>query len=149
MRKIVFVVSIIAALALSLVSCKPKGESSTQDNQVMAIDDAHNSRNSVNWDGLYTGTVPCADCSGIKVQITLNLDETYQISYQYLEKDDSIYSASGKFIWDDAGDMITLDSRDFPPHYKVGENRLIQLDMEGNPITGEHAEMYELTKSDE
>ncbi|MDR1342923.1 MAG: copper resistance protein NlpE [Prevotellaceae bacterium] len=147
MKKAVFIISVIAVLASGLDSCKSKGEPNAQDKLVIAVDPTHNATSCLDWDGSYTGTIPCADCPGISVKITLNLDETYQLCYQYLERGDSAYSASGKFIWDDAGSMITLDCKDWSPYYLVGENRLIQLDMEGKPITGELADMYELEKS--
>ncbi|MDR2622250.1 MAG: copper resistance protein NlpE [Dysgonamonadaceae bacterium] len=149
MRKVVYVISIIAVLVLGLDSCKSKGESNAQDEQVVAVDPIHNLRNSTDWNGTYTGTVPCADCPGISVKIALNSDETYQLSYQYLEKEDSVYSASGKFTWDDNGSVITLDCKDWPPYYQVGADKLIQLDMEGNLIPGELAGRYELAKSAE
>lgn len=148
MRKIIYAVSIVAILFVSLDSCKPKNESQqtqAQDNPV--IDNAHNSKNSLEWYGSYTGVIPCADCPGINIQITLNEDETYQLSYQYIDSKSTPESFSGKFTWDETGNTITLDIKDIPPYYKVGENKLIQLDMEGNPITGELADNYILTKN--
>lgn len=148
MRKFICAVSIFSVLLFGLESCKSKTGSKTENNQEVT-DAAHNSRNSVDWAGTYMGTIPCADCEGISVQITLNSDETYQLSYSYLGKaDDTPETASGKFTWDEAGGAITLDVKDCPPYYKVGENKLIQLDMSGNPIDGELAEMYVLTKKE-
>ncbi|MDR0874148.1 MAG: copper resistance protein NlpE [Prevotellaceae bacterium] len=144
MRKIVYAASIIAVV-LGTVACKPKSGSQTQE--IQAIDTAHNSRNSVNWEGAYKGIIPCADCNGIFVQLTLNEDETYQLIYQYVGKKDAPSIYSGKFKWDDTGANITLDIKDLPAHYKVGENKLFQLDMEGNRITGKLADKYELTKN--
>jgi hypothetical protein len=38
---------------------------------------------------------------------------------------------------------ITLEAEDnFPKYYKIEENRLIQLDLNGNIITGELADNY-------
>jgi uncharacterized lipoprotein NlpE involved in copper resistance len=111
------------------------------------LNDNHNSRNSLDWAGLYSGTIPCANCEGIKVEINLNIDETYQISYLYLGKENNTPEVvSGKFAWNETGNAIILDTKDYPPYYKVGENRLIQLDMDGNPINGEYADMYILAK---
>jgi uncharacterized lipoprotein NlpE involved in copper resistance len=102
----------------------------------------------LNWQGTYTGVTPCADCEGIKVQITLS-DSTYQASYLYIgHEEDGATQISGKFSWDSTDGAIILENTVFPPYYKVGENRLIQLDMEGNPITGELADMYVLTKTE-
>jgi uncharacterized protein YuzE len=39
-----------------------------------------------------------------------------------------------------------LDDGEIPPYYKVEENVLIQLDMDGEIITGDHANDYVLKK---
>ena len=49
-------------------------------------DDGHNAQNSLDWAGTYEGTLPCADCPGIKTTITLKDDNTYTISEEYLER---------------------------------------------------------------
>jgi uncharacterized lipoprotein NlpE involved in copper resistance len=146
MKKIVCVLSVMAVSALVLISCKPKNESQVQENQTIDIvDPDHSSQNSLDWAGVYTGTTPCADCSGIKVRLVLNADETYQLSYQYLGKGDgATYTVSGQFTWDEVGDVIKLDCMDYPPYYSVGEGKLIQLDMEGDVIIGEFADKYVL-----
>ena len=136
--------TIIAISLTGLVSCGQKRKPDKQDNIVTV----HNSMNSLDWAGTYAGIIPCADCEGISVSVILNPDETYMVSYLYLGKDDNFpESFSGKFSWDEAGSTITLDTNEIPPHYKVGENRLIQLDMEGNLITGALADQYVLGKN--
>jgi uncharacterized lipoprotein NlpE involved in copper resistance len=142
MKKLFFSVITITLLVAGLQSCKQKPSDAD------AVDKVHNSQNSLDWQGTYTGVIPCANCEGIKVQITLS-DSTYQASYLYLghEKGEAI-QISGKFSWDSTDGTIILENTDIPPYYKVGENRLIQLDMEGNPITGELADMYVLTKTE-
>lgn len=132
-------------LAVLLVgACRSTNQA--KEPEMQAIDAAHNSRNSLTWAGLYQGEIPGADTPGIKVQIILYDDETYHITYEYLEKNDEPFTATGTFKWDDAGDTIILDSKEFPPYYRVGENILIQLDMEGNIITGQFAQAYILEK---
>ena len=135
--------TIIASLLLILTSCQfqPKN----QDDLI--YDSIHNSRNSLDWWGVYTGLLPCADCEGIKVILTLNRDETYELSYLYVGKSDTPFVFSGEFVWDEAGGRITLPREDFPIRYKVGEGRLYQLDVEGNPVSGDLAEMYVLIKT--
>ncbi|GHT73896.1 hypothetical protein FACS1894124_2980 [Spirochaetia bacterium] len=136
MRKMILVFIAVFSL-LGLDACKAKDK---------AIDAAHNSRNSVNWDGVYRGVIPAADGPGINVEITLGLDGTYSISYQYIDRGDEVFTASGTFQWNDAGSAIVLDVTDMPPHYQVGENILIQLDMAGEKITGDLADNYILKK---
>ena len=111
-----------------------------------AIDAAHNSRNSIDWAGVYSGVIPSASGSGINVEIVLNNNGTYNISYQYIDHPEDIFSESGNFNWNSAGSAIKLDVKDLPPHYQVGENMLIQLDMAGKKITGAFADNYILTK---
>jgi len=141
MRKIIFSMSIIA-LVLGMASCKPKNEAQAQNDAI----DIHNSMISLDWAGVYTGVIPCADCPGINVRVLLDEDCTYHLSYEYIDRDSDPFTVSGEFSWDDSGNSIVLDTPDFPPYYQVGENRLIQLDMNGDPITGDLADMYVLTK---
>jgi len=54
---------------------------------------------------------------------------------------------TGTYSWDGAGNAIILEGIGNAPNlYFVGENMLIQLDMEGNRISGDLAERYNLRK---
>jgi len=108
--------------------------------------DIHNSRISVDWAGVYTGTIPSASGSGINVRLKLNQNDTFELNYEYLDKPENLFTWSGSFKWDNNGEVITLDNVDAPHYYKVAENKLIQLDMKGKPITGKLADNYVLTK---
>jgi uncharacterized lipoprotein NlpE involved in copper resistance len=136
MQKVVFVFMVVLCV-FGLGACRPK----------QAVDAAHNSRNSLNWEGVYTGVIPAADGPGIEVRLTLYTNETYEISYHYIDRGNSDFTQNGSFEWDNAGSIITLDIVDFPPYYQVGENRLTQLDMQGEPITGSLAENYVLSRA--
>jgi uncharacterized lipoprotein NlpE involved in copper resistance len=102
---------------------------------------------SLNWAGVYSGVTPAADGPGIDVQITLNVDKTFILQYKYIDRNDSPFIHEGNFTWNKTGEIIVLDIENIPPYYKVGENRLIQLDMQGKPITGELADLYILEKA--
>ena len=110
------------------------------------IDAAHNSHNSLAWAGVYTGTIPAADGAGINVTITLRYDLTYAVEYQYIGRQSGDFTFAGTFKWNKKGNSITLDTKNIPPYYRVGENRLIQLDMAGKPIAGQLAADYVLIK---
>lgn len=109
---------------------------------------SHNSQNSLDWQGTYKGVTPCADCEGIETKIILNADLTFTLETKYLGKGDvKVFQETGSFVWDKTGGIIKLEGlKGRPAQYKVGENQLIQLDMEGNVITGSLAEKYVLTK---
>ncbi|OAM88510.1 hypothetical protein AW736_16895 [Termitidicoccus mucosus] len=109
------------------------------------VDAAHHSRNSLDWAGVYTGEIPSASGSGINVTLTLRSDSTYTLRYRYAGRLGADFGAAGTFKWDN-GNTITLDAKDAPAHYQVGENRLIQLDMKGKIITGMLADSYVLRK---
>ena len=148
MKSFISIFSIICILfGLNAFKSRSKQQADTSVEVQLATGD--NSRTSVDWDGTYFGVVPCADCPGIETRITLNKDGTYQISWKYQDKGDEVFQNAGSFQWDDKGGVITLGNFDkdfFPNQYRVGENRLFQLDKEGNRITGELAEKYILSK---
>ncbi|MBL7962855.1 MAG: copper resistance protein NlpE N-terminal domain-containing protein [Flavobacteriales bacterium] len=110
--------------------------------------DAHTSRNALDWAGTYSGTVPCADCEGIATQLTLNTDGTYTLRTAYLGKNTGPFVQEGSFTWKDDGNHIVLQGNEGRPGiYQVGEERLIQRDLEGKPITGDLADRYVLNKA--
>ncbi|WP_419868472.1 copper resistance protein NlpE [Chryseobacterium sp. CT-SW4] len=110
-----------------------------------ASDAAHTSQNSLDWNGTYEATVPCADCPGIKTSLTLNKDNTFTITEEYMDKKMKS-SDSGTFEWDSTGNMITLNGKTSRYKYKVGENKLTQLDLEGKEIDGPNKDLYVFKK---
>ena len=114
----------------------------------LKMDVDHSSMNAVDWDGTYKGVVPCADCEGIETTIVLGKELTYNIKTRYLGKSNAKKKKKkGKFSWDKTGQIITLEGiKDAPNKYFVGENKIIQLDMEGKEITGKLADHYVLKK---
>lgn len=152
MKKNTLLLQLFAALSL-FSACGENNDSQTTatspDTTVQAAipDMAHNSANSLDWNGTYTGTLPCADCEGILTTITLNPDKTFVIITTYKGKSDKAIEEKGSFTWNEAGNTITITRlQDRPTQYQVGENKLTQLDMSGNKITGSLADKYVLVK---
>jgi len=104
--------------------------------------------NSLSWAGTYEGTTPCADCPGIETRLTLRYDESYELTTKYLDKSDSLFKTTGSFSWNETGNKITLDvdRNSRPSEYLVQENRVIQLNMNGEQITGTLSDSYVLEK---
>jgi uncharacterized lipoprotein NlpE involved in copper resistance len=148
MKKFFFIGCAIGLMILTN-ACKPKEQVNAADsNAVGSVSD--NSKKLSNWEGVYSGTIPCADCPGISVSITLLSGNTYKMEYLYQEKEANKETFDGTFQWNEEGNVITLGNLDknaFPVYYKVGENSITQLDMEGNEITGDLAENYVLAKA--
>ena len=133
----------ISVLALAIMSCKTGEKTSTLNLT------AHNSHNSLDWAGTYRDTLPCADCEGILTEIVLNSDLSYKMGTSYLGKDGKIFRSEGKFSWSKDGSTITLNGVDATKEsnqYKVGENKLIKLDINGKVVTGNLADKYIITK---
>jgi heat shock protein HslJ/uncharacterized lipoprotein NlpE involved in copper resistance len=136
-------------LGFGMSACKTKNAVKPETNTIATGD---NSSISVDWAGTYMGTVPCADCQGILTRITLKEDNTYNLQIEYVGKGSPAENFEGTFQWDDAGNTVTLGGlkeRSMPSAYMIGENKLIQLDMEGKEITGGLASKYVLAKIDE
>lgn len=110
-------------------------------------DSADSSRNALDWPGTYEGVLPCADCEGIRTRLTLGEDLRYSLSREYLDRNPIAFVDSGEFTWSEDGGRIVLDSGDEgPDSWLVGEDRLFQLDMEGQRISGALADNYTLLK---
>lgn len=150
MKKLL-IIALIAAMFQGCSSCNknsPLKEGETVITKTTVVTDGHNSRNSLDYWGTYRGTIPCADCDGIQMKITLNRDGSYIFHSTYLGKPSrQEVEARGTYTWNSAGNTITLSGiTDSPSQFRVGENTLTMLDMEGNRITGDLADQYILKK---
>lgn len=135
----------ILAISILIASCNSTPKESSQEN-FQEIASESNAKNSLDWSGTYEGTLPCADCEGIKTIVNLNSDTTYNLSMEYIDRDFT-YMDSGTFSWAPNGNQITLNgSQGDETKYFVSENKIIQLDYEGNQITGELSDMFILKK---
>ena len=122
MKKILTAIAVV----LLMFSCK-KNESQTsiaekaadsittavyeKDSTGIATGDT--TENSVDWNGTYTGTLPCASCPGIETKLTLNSDKTYVLESNYLEEKDGKFTDKGNFEFSKDSSFITLkDSKD-------------------------------------
>lgn len=138
MKNLNFIVMLFSAMLFSLCgfSCSSQQKVSGE----------HNAQNSLDYDGIYRGIIPCADCPGIKTTVYISRDGIFKSTYEYIDRNSS-YEKTGKYSWNKEGNTITLQpSSGASTKYFVGENQLIQLDKDGNKITGELANHFILTK---
>ncbi|MFV0469528.1 MAG: copper resistance protein NlpE [Dysgonomonas sp.] len=137
------------ALLLAGFSCK-KSENKQlsepqQAEQTSQRPDNHNSQNSLDYQGTYKGLLPTA--SGEGMNVCIELDSTnYVKEITYVDKKGSPFVKKGTYSWDESGNIITLNGEEQPNQYQVGENKLIQLDINGKKIEGNLADKYILTK---
>lgn len=110
---------------------------------------ADNSQNSLDWNGVYVGVIPCADCEGIETSLELYSTMKYILTTKYLGKGEETYTTTGNFKWNEQGNTIILienNKSEIAYAFFVGENTLTQLDQSGNRIDGELSEKYILKK---
>ncbi|WP_373496726.1 copper resistance protein NlpE [Aquiflexum sp.] len=150
MKTIKYFLLFILTGSLAIASCQ---KSTNQDDLIIDDEmfeefiDHHTAEISLDYLGIYHGVLPCADCEGIEVTLELGPGDSYTRKTTYLGKDDNkVFESAGTFSWNGAGNTITLNEEELPNQYFVGENVLIHLDTEGNRITGDLADNYELNK---
>jgi uncharacterized lipoprotein NlpE involved in copper resistance len=143
MKRVLFIPIIIT---LAFLVCAYASDREPPAMSASAVEDmADNSRNSLDWEGVYTGIIPEDGGPGIKVSITLHYDLTYAAQYQYIGRHDQDVAVSGTFAWDEGGRSIILDMDGVSFRYLVGENMLIQMGMTEEPIAAKLTG-YVLTK---
>ncbi len=138
---------LMALLAFTLLNCTNQGnknEDATTDDQTVV--DMHTSEISLDWAGVYEGTMPCASCEGIETVVELKDDNTFTATYTYMGEDEYTVSNEGMFTWDESGQVVTLVAEEDTKQFKVGENHITLLGEDGEVNTGELAEFYVLKK---
>jgi uncharacterized lipoprotein NlpE involved in copper resistance len=112
--------------------------------------DSHHAQNNLDWPGVYFGFLPCDDCKGVKATLALNKNNSYILITQYVGKSDREIVEKGKFAPGNKSNTLVLTPRksSTTKQYLVGENQLIQLDDDGNRISGKLADRYILRRKD-
>ena len=141
---------LILSAALALVACggnapKKTAAAGTQATTA-AAPDMHTAETSLDYLGTYEGTLPAADCPGIRTTLTLNPDGTYELHMKYIDRDTEL-DEWGRFTIE--ANQLTLypDEGEPTDSYRVEENRLRMLNAEKQPVTGALAENYVLQKT--
>lgn len=127
-----------------------KSESEIASEKIPDIIDAHTSENSLDWDGVYSGVLPCDDCDGIDTRLILRKNQTYQLVIRYVgipEKEGQDFISEGEISWKDNGANILLEGEkmDFQK-FKVGERFLMPLDKIGNELKAVPGNNFKLLK---
>ena len=97
--------------------------------------------------GTYEGTLPAADCEGIRTTLVLNEDTTYELTSIYLAEEEQEFKTSGVYEKqeDDLIVLITPSSGE-KTYYKILDDAVALTDAEGNMVEGELAGLYILEK---
>ena len=145
---------LILAAATLLTACgggkqqKATTADSRSQTTEATVPDMHNAENALDYQGTYKGVFPCADCPGIEIELTLHDDNTYTMNSSYIDRSAEPIQQTGNYSV--KGNLLTLRANgmglSMPEYYRVEENRLRRLDAHKQPITGELADKYVLTK---
>jgi copper homeostasis protein (lipoprotein) len=147
MKKVILYISI--TLFLFSFSCNSQNKN-LKKQQALAQKYANTIRNKIDWEGTYKGMLPCADCEGIQIELSVFKKGNYELTKRYEGKSSEIITEKGNFRWLPNGNAITLysgnNSSEYT-HFLVEENQLIKLDKEANRINSEFSELYILKKT--
>lgn len=145
MKKFIFTAAMVVAISSTLTACSKQNDNepmnhnapsspamTEQNNSGTNLTRADSAETSLDWAGEYEGVFPCADCEGIKVELQLNSDKTYELSEEYLGKaNNNEFELKGSFSFDPQDpSIITLDNKAENRKFFVGENFIEARDVE-------------------
>ena len=143
MKTIQFALIAATLLAASCSGTSKKTAVEPQDTATVQQDTIK----SYSFYGTYEGTLPAADCEGIKTVLSLNEDTTYDLSRKYLGKEDRPFETCGVYnVLENNVVELVEPSSDNRTYYKVIENAVVLSDSVGTVNEGELAEFYVLKK---
>lgn len=110
----------------------PTTTPASESTEVNALPIGDTAETSLDWAGEYKGVFPCADCEGIKMELELKTDKTYELSEKYLGKGkNNEFKSKGTFSFDTKNpSVITLDQAADHRKFFIGENFAEARDIE-------------------
>jgi len=123
---------------------KQKGMDHSKHLQQPEVDESQKFR------GVYYGYLPCKDCAGVKMTLSLKNKKNYLLVTQYAQASNREFYEKGKYDWDDKTRIVTLVSRKDSSIRKLrikNEGALIVLSSDGKPKKG-NQDQYSLLRSD-
>ncbi|MDO5667019.1 MAG: copper resistance protein NlpE [Alcaligenaceae bacterium] len=99
----------------------------------------------VDWDGRWSGVIPCDNCPGIEVDLTFNNDGSYRLREAKLESLEAPSLSEGTVSWEESTRILTLtSSSNDTKQLLFAEGGAVYLDEQGNPLPD-----YQLNKQAE
>ncbi len=112
--------------------------------------DGHNAQNSLDYEGVYEGTLPCikSDCKEIELSLELKPDNYYIYATKRLGVDQEPSYTTGTYHFEKDGNTIVLDEiANVPNSFFISEGKIYQLDKNQQKIEGPNADKFILTKN--
>ena len=151
MKRKLIVLTVGALAVLSSCTEKKTTANATDKDSTSVVDTNATDDNYVDLaavSGTYEGTLPAADCPGIKTVLTIKADSTYQLQQDYIDKKNGHDEASGVFkVLDGKRLMLIRPSSGEQTYYKVKDNNsIVMTDSLGVEPEGETTKLYVLKK---
>lgn len=131
-----------------MAGCSSSQTDNTENNEVKTENQSQISVQTAILSGTYEGTLPAADCEGIKTTLAFNADTTYTLISEYIGKKDATFETCGVYnmISDSIIELVTPSSGE-KTYYKIlNDKQVILSDKEGSVSTNNLAEHYILNK---
>ena len=138
MKKMILPVLLTGLFA---VSCSKKEEAKAETPQAVEADSAQAQPEEAakaeapkKHVGEFSGKLPCADCPGIEMKLTLNEDGSFLLDETYLEKKDGQFNAKGSYEVSADGAFVTLkeEGNDKPRVFLVEEDAAYLVEKVGD-----------------
>lgn len=138
MKKMILPVLLTGLFA---VSCSKKEEAKAEAPQAVEADSAQAQPEEAakaeapkKHVGEFSGKLPCADCPGIEMKLTLNEDGSFLLDETYLEKKDGQFNAKGSYEVSADGAFVTLkeEGNDKPRVFLVEEDAAYLVEKVGD-----------------
>lgn len=79
-------------------------------------------KDSKQWQGKYAGTLPCPDCDGIEISISLSPKKKYELQMTRLNTSEPKVTEKGNFVWLDSNNILLDNEQQM--EFMVSEDRL-------------------------
>lgn len=101
--------------------------------------------------GVFYGYVPCDDCPGIKMTLSLKQNNNYLLVTQPARESSREFYEKGKYTWNDDSHTVVLTPRkeSIIRHYLIeDEGTLVQVNSDGTRMVSKDPGRYILRRSD-
>ncbi|MGP8304899.1 copper resistance protein NlpE N-terminal domain-containing protein [Vibrio sp. YIC-376] len=139
---------IVLALAFG-TGCVDKNLPNSEPEQTLEVSQKtivtntnYNARDSIDWNGIYKGIVPCEDCSATHLLVELKNDGHYSLGRSYFDKMSATVMEEGGINWNEAGSILQIGEYRF----LVEENKLFLVDQDEKSKMDGKGKPYVLNK---
>lgn len=144
-----FLASVAMTMLIGTMSCNSAKKQDAETENSSQVQNDENSKKQVNENifGTYEGTIPCADCAGKKMKLSVLNDGTYSLQYENLKEGEGVIDENGTYnILNDSIVETVTPSSGRKSYYVYTQGNLVLSDSLGTINKGELADLYVLKK---